>query len=186
MNSSPPDPGSSSATPAPHTGPDACPLCRAVVSGPAIRAGQRTALDCPTCRLVFVEARHHLAEDEERRRYDLHENDPDDPDYRHFLSRLAEPLLARVPTGARGLDFGCGPGPALVRMLTEAGRPTVGWDPFYAADPAVLDRRYDFLTATEVVEHLHEPAEAFRRMDTLVRPGGHVGIVTKGVEVAEI
>ena len=30
--------------------------------------------------------------EEEKRRYDLHENSPDDAHYRRFLSRLLEPL----------------------------------------------------------------------------------------------
>jgi len=44
-----------------------------------------------------------------------------DPRYRRFLARLAEPLIAHLPKGARGLDFGCGPGPTLSLMLREAG-----------------------------------------------------------------
>ena len=38
-----------------------------------------------------------------------------------FLGRLAEPLVERLDPGASGLDFGCGPGPALAAMLTRRG-----------------------------------------------------------------
>lgn len=115
---------------------------------------------------------------EERDRYDEHENDPEDPDYRAFLSQVADPLKDRLAPGSTGLDFGCGPGPALARMLTEAGFPTAGWDPVYAPNDALLEKTWDFVTATEVVEHFHDPAGSFALLDRLVRPGGLVGIMT--------
>jgi len=82
-----------------------------------------------------------------------------------------------VPT-AQGLDYGCGPGPALAMMLREAGHPMQAWDPFFAPDPDALVRRYDFVTCTEVVEHFHSPAAEFARLDALLRPGGWLGITT--------
>ena len=106
-------------------------------------------------------------------------NDPDDPGYRRFLARLAEPLLERLPPGARGLDFGCGPGPALARMLQEAGHDVSLFDVFYAPEEAVFQRRYDFVTATEVVEHLARPGEELARLWSLLRPGGWLGVMTK-------
>ena len=86
--------------------------------------------------------------------------------------------MARLPEGARGLDFGCGPGPALARMLTEAGFDMALYDPFFHPDPAALDGRYDFITCTEVVEHLHRPAEIFHQLDGLLKAGGWLGIMT--------
>lgn len=157
---------------------DDCPLCGSPGPHPTATAQGRTLRDCPRCRLVWVDPAEHPSPGEERDRYDEHENDPADPDYRAFLSRLADPLVAHLPPGSRGLDFGCGPGPALVRMLTGAGHPTVGWDPFYAPDDGLLDQRYDFVTATEVVEHFHDPAGSFALLDRLVRPGGWLGIMT--------
>jgi SAM-dependent methyltransferase len=102
----------------------------------------------------------------------------DDPAYRAFLGRLAAPLLARVPLGAEGLDFGCGPGPALAAMLTEAGRACAVWDPVFAPDPAPLSRAHAFIACTEVVEHLHDPAGVFDLFDRLLAPGGWLGVMT--------
>jgi SAM-dependent methyltransferase len=114
----------------------------------------------------------------ERAYYRHHQNDVADPDYRRFLARLAEPLLARLPVGARGLDFGCGPGPALAAMLRAAGHPMALYDPLFQPDPAVLRGPFDFITCTEVVEHLHRPAEELARLDRLLAPGGWLGIMT--------
>ena len=52
------------------------------------------------------------------------------------------------------------------------------WDPIYRPDAAALERTYDFITCTEVVEHMHRPAEEFRRLDHLLRPGGRLGVMT--------
>jgi SAM-dependent methyltransferase len=94
---------------------------------------------------------------------------------------LSLPLLARLTPGSRGLDFGSGPGPALARMLTEAGHDVALYDPFYAPRRAVLTGRYDFITATEVVEHLHRPGPELDRLYRLLNPGGLLGIMTKRV-----
>jgi 2-polyprenyl-3-methyl-5-hydroxy-6-metoxy-1,4-benzoquinol methylase len=114
----------------------------------------------------------------ERAEYDRHENAVDDPGYRRFLDRLAAPLLARLSPGARGLDYGCGPGPALAMMLGEAGHAVALYDPFYTPDPAPLCDTYDFITCTEVAEHFHRPAEEFDRLGMMLRPGGWLAVMT--------
>jgi len=126
-----------------------------------------------------VPPHERLSRSEEKARYDLHRNDPYDTGYRSFLSSLVEPLLERVPAGSEGLDFGCGPGPALPVMLHEQGFSMTVYDPFYAPDESVWLRTYDFITATEVLEHLCRPAEELDRLWGVLRPGGWLGIMTK-------
>jgi SAM-dependent methyltransferase len=163
-----------------------CPLCRGSSVEPFHRDRRREYLRCSDCRLVFVPPTQYLDAAAERAEYDLHQNDPADPRYRRFLGRLAEPLLASMPPRSQGLDFGCGPGPALARMLVEAGQQVALYDPFYAPDESLLQQRYDFITATEVVEHLHRPGEELDRLWQLLRPGGGVlGLMTKLVIDAE-
>ncbi|MDJ0878090.1 MAG: class I SAM-dependent methyltransferase [Halieaceae bacterium] len=156
-----------------------CPLCGASGAEFFHRDGQREYLRCVDCQLVYVPPRYFLDLESERAEYSLHENDPADEGYRGFLSRLATPLMERLPGNARGLDFGCGPGPALVAMLREAGHDVSRYDPFFFPDRTPLSRRYDFITATEVVEHLHRPGEELERLWAMLRPGGWLGIMTK-------
>jgi SAM-dependent methyltransferase len=120
----------------------------------------------------------------ERRHYETHENDPEDPRYRAFLDRLALPLADRLAPGAEGLDYGSGPGPALARMLSERGFPMALYDPLFAPDEAVLGRTYDFVTCTETAEHFSRPGEEFRRLGRLLRPGGWLGVMTEVVDEA--
>jgi SAM-dependent methyltransferase len=130
---------------------------------------------------VFVPPKHYISREEEKAEYDRHQNRPDDPGYRQFLSRLFLPLRERLSPGSQGLDFGSGPGPTLSVMLTEAGHDVTLYDRFYAHFPAVLARRYDFITASEVVEHLHHPGFELDRLYRLLKPGGLLGIMTKQV-----
>nr|MBS0021313.1 methyltransferase domain-containing protein [Gammaproteobacteria bacterium] len=64
-------------------------------------------------------------------------------------------------------------------MFAEAGHHMAIYDPYYAADASVLRRSYDFITASEVVEHLYAPGEVLARLFDLLRPGGWLGLMTK-------
>ena len=134
---------------------------------------------CESCQARFLDPDQLPDRAAEKREYDRHENDTDDPGYRQFLGQLSNPLLNRIDPGSSGLDYGCGPGPALARLLEEAGHSVATWDPIYAPDDSVLKQRYDFITCTEVVEHFHHPAAEFRRLDRLLKPGGWLGIMTR-------
>jgi hypothetical protein len=156
-----------------------CPLCNGSEPSFYARDKRRGYWQCAGCRLVFVAERHRLDPSAEKARYDLHRNDPGDPRYVAFLSRLMNPMLERLPEGSRGLDFGSGPGPALAAMLNERGRPTACYDPYYATDEDVWARTYDFITASEVIEHLHHPARELDRLFGVLRRDGWLGIMTR-------
>ncbi len=133
---------------------------------------------CNSCQATLLDDAHLPTPDEERARYESHNNDPDDSAYLAFLGRLAAPLLARLPAGQSGLDYGCGPRPVLAQLLSQAGHSVAVWDPFFHADAAVLGRTYDFITCSEVVEHFHNPHAEFARLNQLLRPGGCLAITT--------
>lgn len=155
-----------------------CPLC----AHPAALVDEdrrRRYFQCPECLLIFADPASHLDAAAEKAVYDLHRNDPADAGYRRFLEHLATPLLARLHPGMRGLDYGCGPGPALSAILCQAGMHMTDYDPCYAPDPAALEREYDFVTCTEVVEHFKRPAQDWERLVGLVRPGGWLGVMTQ-------
>lgn len=164
--------------------PEPCPLCGGASIAPYHRDRVREYLQCGSCALVFVPRRQRLDAAAEKAIYDLHENDPADAGYRRFLARLYEPLRPRLEPGSRGLDFGAGPGPALADMFAGAGHDMALFDLHYAPDADVWSRCYDFITATEVVEHLHRPGAELDRLWEHLRPGGWLGIMTKLVRDA--
>jgi predicted TPR repeat methyltransferase len=53
------------------------------------------------------------------------------------------------------------------------------YDKFFAPDPEPLGRRYDFITATEVLEHLACPAVVLPQLLELLQPGGWLVVMTK-------
>jgi len=158
---------------------NACPLCGENHSDSYARDKRREYLQCLNCALVFVPAEHRLNANDEKAIYDLHENDINDAGYQRFLNRLAEPLLERLPRKASGLEFGCGPGPALAAMLESAGHSVSLYDLFYYPDQTVFDKQYDFITATEVVEHLYAPGAELNRLWGCLKTGGWLGVMTK-------
>lgn len=157
---------------------DPCPVCERGVPARFCSLGERRYLRCPVCEATLLHPACRLPPEDERAVYELHDNQPDDPGYRSFLARLTEPLTARLPVGAHGLDFGCGPGPALARMMEEAGMAMCLYDPFFYPSESALSASYDFVTCTEVIEHLYHPASVFRQLSALLKPGGWLGVMT--------
>ncbi|MCH6259106.1 class I SAM-dependent methyltransferase [Puniceicoccaceae bacterium K14] len=167
---------------APSSGPAPlvpCPLCSGTETRDYALDKKRCYQICDTCSLVFVSPKHHLSSLDERAEYDHHENNSEDIGYRRFLSRLSVPLLGRLKPGSSGLDFGCGPGPTLSVILEEAGHKLALYDKFYATDASVLAGSYDFISATEVVEHLSAPGNVFRQLWSLLAAGGTLALMTK-------
>lgn len=149
------------------------------------RNNTRDYYSCSYCALIFVSPGHRLGADEEFQRYELHENDPDDPRYRKFLRGMYGAMLQRIGPESHGLDFGSGPGPALGIMFREAGHSVRLYDVFYANDPSVFDQKYDFITTTETVEHLFEPLKELDRLYSCLRRDGWLGIMTQLVDYTE-
>lgn len=157
-----------------------CRLCE-WAEGRLFHDDGRRYFQCTRCGLVFVDPATFLDGARERAVYDQHQNSPEDPGYRRFLSRLFQPVASQLTPGSRGLDFGSGPGPTLSVMFQEVGHSVSLFDPFYAPDPSVFDRQYDFITASEVVEHLHRPRMELERVWSCLEPGGVLGVMTKRV-----
>jgi len=151
-----------------------CPLCQAAAK--VFYAGRY--YHCDSCDLIFLHTDFHLSAADEKAVYDLHENSPDDPAYRKFLNQLIEPLLELQVAPATALDFGCGPGPTVSVMLAEAGLQVAIYDPVYFPDRTLLDETYDVITATEVFEHLSEPAKVITALLASLEDAGCLGLMT--------
>ncbi|SSC08970.1 Putative methyltransferase associated with DUF414 [bacterium endosymbiont of Bathymodiolus sp. 5 South] len=156
-----------------------CPLCQSQNIAPYYQDQDAHYLSCSHCELVFVAHEYHLSDVEEKLRYDKHQNKPNDSAYQVFLSQVFNPVMVHLKKGAKGLDFGCGPGPTLSLMFEKQGYQVDLFDKFYADNPEVFSNQYDFITATEVVEHLSEPRFELNRLFGLLKKGGVLAIMTQ-------
>ncbi|MEM7233353.1 MAG: class I SAM-dependent methyltransferase [Planctomycetota bacterium] len=161
--------------------PDLCTLCASKDVAHFAEVRGRVYWRCASCRLVFVAESEHLSRDEEAAVYDLHENSPNDEGYVAFLSRLVDPLTPYLGGAKNLLDFGCGPGPALGSILRARNLDVdvVEYDPIYQPSTLEVDRAFDVIVATEVIEHARRPRELFEQCRGLLRRGGVFAVMTE-------
>lgn len=131
---------------------------------------------CQTCDLVFRDPSTFLNPSDEKKRYDEHNNGIENPGYVEFLSPVVKELLPYLNAGDRGLDYGCGPGPILQILFAQEGYPVDNYDPYFF--PKQEDKQYDFLTCTEVVEHVYEPRKIFNIFNEKLKTNGLLLVMT--------
>ena len=156
---------------------EACPLCGAL--GPfetVVDVRKRRHRVCKRCWLIFVEDRFLPSPEEERARYAKHQNRPFDAGYVAFLRQVVEPALPHLNSQMRGLDYGCGHHPTLCLLLEDVGLICENYDVYFF--PHLPEGPFDFMFASEVVEHFHFPAVDWARMAALIRTGGILTVMT--------
>ena len=162
-----------------------CPLCHSLDTQTFYQQdhkslGERQFNQCHKCFLIFLLPEYRLTKAQEHRRYDLHENNSSDPHYCQFLEQLTNPLLPYLKKEMVGLDFGCGPGPTISKILHKKGLSIENYDPFYFNNPNLLNRRYDFITCSEVAEHWYHPWEEWQRLEKMLKDSqSYLGIMTR-------
>lgn len=155
-----------------------CPLCQ----GSALRLFDkdkfRTYQLCSDCQLISVPRSELMSAEEEKARYDLHENDESDQ-YRAYLTSIAEIILPKISAGSKGLDFGCGKSLIMEKILEGHGLQVESFDLYFHPKNSVLELRYDFILLSEVIEHLCSPLEVMMGLKDKLSEGGRIFVKTK-------
>jgi hypothetical protein len=160
-----------------HTG-IFCPLCLHPHCGLLHRDKQRPYYLCPSCDLAFVPPAYHPTPGAERGRYSLHDNSAVNPEYREYMSAVADEVC-RIPVRAsRVLDYGSGPARMLEKILCERGVSCDSYDPLYGTGEPRPGRHYTVIVLCEVIEHFRKPADDLRRVGSLLFDGGYVLVRT--------
>lgn len=134
---------------------------------------------CKTCGLIQRSEESHLNFFEERKRYDLHKNDIQDPNYIKFLSPLVNSIQMFLKNkNLKGLDFGCGTAAPLAHIFSNLGFEMYRYDLHFFNDEKVLKQKYDFILASEVIEHFRNPYEEFSMLSQILNVGGYLGLMT--------
>lgn len=134
---------------------------------------------CCECELIVKDPAVRPTREQERAHYAKHNNDIRDPGYRSHLCKLLEPVLAHVPKGGIGLDYGCGPSLSIEDLARERGVECRSYDPHFLPESAVLNDSYDFITCSEVAEHFALPGAEFERLCMMLKGGGVLGVMTQ-------
>ena len=155
-----------------------CIVCNSNQVESFITKDEKIYWDCTNCLVKFLDKAFHIDPITEKSRYLEHQNAIGDPAYLKFLSKLSEPLMAKLNSDDKGLDFGCGHGPALAEMLKSDGYDIDLYDPFFYPNQDIFSKKYNFITCTETAEHFFNPNKEFETLNNLLFPGGWLGIMT--------
>lgn len=132
---------------------------------------------CGFCGFIWLDSEYYLEPDAERERYLEHNNVPENQGYVQMFGDF----LAKVEPWSRkgrALDFGCGPGPVLADILKKRGWDTDIYDPFFAPESVFLDKKFQLITCTEVMEHIAEPLPVWKLLADALADGGVLAVMT--------
>ena len=153
-----------------------CPLCQKSKIQDLGILNSRGFMLCEYCKLIFVPEPYRLGFEEEKQRYLLHRNDIESERYVAFLRQAIDPALRYIDSSMQGLDFGCGPYPMLAKLLGRMKIVCQYYDPFFF--PIIDGSGFDFIFSTECVEHFFHPRKTFESIDSLLKKGGFLIIMT--------
>ncbi len=154
--------------------------CRLCYSGNVKRmevlGDNRLYFHCHACDYIFVHPQFLLSPKEERARYEFHQNGLEHVGYVSFLNQAIKPALDFLSHEMVGLDYGCGPNPTLSKILSQHGITCFDYDPIFGFNHS--HALYDFIFATECIEHFHYPQREFSKITNLLKQRGYLVIMT--------
>ncbi len=143
----------------------------------------REYLECSFCQLIFVPRNQLISTDEEKSRYDNHENSAEDSRYREYLTGIFSGISPYLVSGSTGLDFGCGASTLLAQIFEEHDFKMSSYDLYYLPDDEIWQKKYDFIVLSEVIEHFREPRQIMEKLSGILRPQGQIFVKTKFFEL---
>ena len=131
------------------------------------------------CLFIFKSPEHYQAYDEQKERYDLHQNQESSEGYQAYFRRFIDYILPITGNPESALDFGCGATSLLAKMMRKEGIDCDFYDPIYYPEISYKKKSYDLIVSVEVFEHLHHPREVFGHLFSLLNEGGYLAIQTQ-------
>lgn len=151
-----------------------CPLC----GRDGVDILKNRYFECQNCRGIFLDQQFQLDPASEKARYETHNNDVNDPRYQKFVIPIVQEVSANHTSSQSGLDFGAGTGPVISKLLADEGYCIEQYDPFFHNDPALLQKKYDYIVSCEVIEHFYHPAQEFALLKKLMKSGATLYCMT--------
>jgi len=133
---------------------------------------------CLNCFSIQLDNDFLLNQNVEKKRYELHNNDVEDPNYQNFVKPIVDYILSNHKVFEKGLDFGAGTGPVIAKLLTKQNYQVALYDPYFWDNPDLFDDKYDYIIACEVIEHFHNPHKEFELLSNLLNKNSSLVIMT--------
>ena len=164
-----------------------CKICSGSVRTIGCQQFEADYYYCTKCKFLSRDDQKILPAKQEQNRYLHHTNTLENTGYvdmlKTFIDKSITPFKQNIKTA---LDFGSGPGPVLSQLLREMGYETDIYDIYFAPGRVYLDKTYDLITCTEVLEHLKDPLETMKMLKDRLNPGGILAVMTLFHPVYEI
>lgn len=156
-----------------------CPLCESSEAQDFAQDQFRPYFKCGKCSLVYIPREFVLKFDAEAERYQSHQNDERDLQYKKYLSHIVDGIKSTLKKSHVGLDFGCGKTKLLAQLIGEHGPQVDSYDLLFHPSIEIWSKKYDFIILSEVVEHLSDPRRDMLKLAGLLNPKGQIFIKTK-------
>lgn len=156
-----------------------CRICSGTVKIIKDNKLKKQFCSCGLCEFISLKEEFIVTEAEEKKRYLEHNNSIDDPIYINYLKSFVKEAIELFQKSIRNaLDYGCGPAPALAKILEEKGIKTKIYDKYFFHDLSYKQNTYDLITLTEVIEHLIDPVGILKELAGLLNHGGYICAMT--------
>ncbi len=144
-----------------------------------ILAGKIIYHKCNYCEFIFKDDKYIISKDEELCIYNRHNNSIDDIKYVAYFKKFIDNAIIPFFDKGFGLDFGSGPSPVFsMIMKRDYGFDMDIYDYFYQREKVYEGKKYDFITSTEVFEHLRNPIDYFELMKKHLKKNGYLCLMT--------
>ncbi|MFP4165082.1 MAG: class I SAM-dependent methyltransferase [Chitinispirillaceae bacterium] len=121
--------------------------------------------------MISVPPQNWVDEDQELRRYDLHDNTLSNNGYVKYLSQMMNETEKLKLDDPFILDFGSGPDAVLASLLKNIGYRAEGYDPLFGLE-LKRGEKFDLVIMCEVIEHLRDIRKELELVRNVLCPGG--------------
>lgn len=156
-----------------------CPLCQTLNSKSFFQGPNGHYFHCSHCDLIYLDSTFYLTSQDEKKRYDSHQNVPADEKYRNYLLSTFRHIQDDLPPNAKLLDFGCGPTEGLKFVVNALGFYCDSYDPFFFPRDIFEKSFYHGIILSESLEHFYYPQKELENILSLLRSDGKLLIRTE-------
>lgn len=133
---------------------------------------------CPNCHCITLDPRFYLSLERENSLYNNHHNSLENEGYVKMFEDFLDYFWNDLRCKEKALDFGSGPTPVLAELLRRRGVKVDYYDKFYQPIQCFTNQTYDFITSTEVFEHLDDPVATLSLLSQHLKPKGFIALMT--------